>query len=232
MHGVAVEHHVADVHILGRQRHVVAVGRRAHGEEESAAHHEVAYLVAHRQLELTHLLVTQLMGAGLLVFDILDVPLCVAVVAPEFAVLAREVLMVQVQPVVGGQHAGHHLFVVDDVVGYLRIGHHQRDGVVPRQLALGRVDGNLGCLVQLHGIHVDCGVGNLREDGRRLAVGDGLDRHPPQAGFALQGVGIFHHEGAAAVVEQPGHLDVALQGIVGYAIGFEVVALRLIHGDK
>ena len=229
LHRVAVEHHVADVHILCRQRYVVTVGCRAHCEEETAPHHKVAYLVAHGQFQLAYFLIAKLMSTRLLVLDILDVPLRVAVVAPELAVLARKVLVVQVQPVVLRQGAGHDLLVVDHVVGYLGVGHHQRDGVVPRQFGLGRIDGNLGCLLQAHGVHIDRSVSYFAQYGCRLAVGDDLDADATQARLALQGVGILHHKRAAAIVEQPRHFHLALQRKVGYAVGLQVVALRLVH---
>ena len=165
LHGVAVEHHVADVDILGGEGHVVAVGGRAHGKEKASTHHEVAYLVHHGQFQLAHLAESQFLGGGLLGTHVFDVPLRVAVVAPELAVLAGEVLVVQVEPVVFGQDARHDLLVVDHVVGNFGVGEHEGHGVVPRQFVLGRIDGNLGGFLQLHGVHVDRRLGNVRKDG-------------------------------------------------------------------
>ena len=230
LHGVAVKHLGADVHPLGGQRHVVAVRRRAHGEEEPPAHDEVAYLVGHGELQVAHLAVAELVGHGLLAAHILDVPLLSAIVGPELAVLAREVLVVQVQPVVGGQHAGHHLLVVHHIVGYLGVGQHQRHRVVPRQLVLRRIDGDLRGLVQPHGVHVNPRVGNVAQYGAALPVGDDLARHPPQAALLLYALGILGHEGTSTVVEQPRHLSLALQGPVGHAVSLQVVLLRLVHG--
>ena len=229
LHGVAVKHLGADIHPLGGQRHVVAVRRRAHGEEETPAHHKVAYLVGHGELQVAHLAVAELVGHGLLAAHILDVPLLSAIVGPELSVLAREVLVVQVQPVVGGQHAGHHLLVVHHIVGYLGVGQHQRHRVVPRQLVLRRIDGDLRGLVQPHGVHVNPRVGNVAQYGAALPVGDDLAGHATQLALTLDAVGIFHHERPAPIVQQPRHLHVALQRVVGYTIGFQVVALRLVH---
>ena len=140
--------------------------------------------------------------------------------------------MVQVQPVVSGQHARHHLLVIDHVVGYLGIGEHQRHRIVPRQLVLGRIDGYLGGLLQPHGIHIHCRVGYIAQYGAALPVGNHLAGHAAQLTFALYGISIFHHESAATVVKQPRHLHLALQRPIGHAIGLEVVLLRLVHGQE
>ena len=186
----------------------------------------------HGQLQLAHLLESQPGGGGLLRAHVLDIPLLVAVVAPEFAILPGEILVVQVEPVVAGQYPGHHLVVIYHVVGDVGIGEHQRHRIVPGQLVLGRVDGYARGFLQLHRVHVDGGVGNLGEYGRRLPVGNHLGAHAPQAALPVKQVGILHHKTAAAVVEQPRHLHLALQGIIGHAVGFEVVLLCLVHRDE
>ena len=66
LHGVAVEHLGTDVHPFGRQRHIVAVGSRAHGKEEASTHHKIAYLLGHSQFQMAHLAVAQLGGHSLL----------------------------------------------------------------------------------------------------------------------------------------------------------------------
>ena len=106
------------------------------------------------------------------------------------------------------------------------------DGVVPGEFALGGVDGDAGCFLELDGIHVDGGVGDVAEDGAALAVGDDFTGDAAETALALDGVGVSHHEGAAAVVEEPGDLDVALEGPVGDAVGLEVVFLDVVHGDE
>ena len=229
LHGVAVEHDVADVDPFGGEGYVVTVGRGAHGEEEAAAHDKVADFLGHGEFELADFAEAQPVGRSFLQADILDIPLLRAVGAPELAILAGEVLVVEVEPVVGGQDAGDNLVVVDHVVGHLGIGEDEGDGVVPREFVFGRVDSYLGGFLQLDGIHVDRRVGDMGEDGGALPVGDDLAGDAAQAAFALDGVGIFGHERAAAVVEQPGNLGFTLQGPEGDAVGLEVVLLRLVH---
>ena len=137
LHGVAVEHHIADVHIFRCQCHVVAIGCRAHGEEKPSAHDKVSYLVGHSQFQLADFGVAQFVGCGLLGTNIFDIPLLVAVVPPEFAVLASEVLVMEVQPVVGGKHSGNDFLVVNHVVGYFGVGEDKGHGIVPRQFVFG-----------------------------------------------------------------------------------------------
>ena len=103
VHRVAVEHHITDVHALGRQRDVVAVGTGTHRKQIPAARHKVADAFGHGQFHLGDLGVPQLRGTLLLLLDILLIPGGVPVVSPEFPVLAGEILVVKVQPVVFGQ---------------------------------------------------------------------------------------------------------------------------------
>ena len=86
--------------------------------------------------------------------------------------------------------------------------------------------------MKLDGIHIDFGVGDFGKDGRGLPVGYDFCANTPQAALLLEEVGVFHHETAASVIEQPGHLHITLQGIIGHPVGFEVVFLHLVHGDE
>ena len=230
VHGVTVEHLGTNVHSFSRQRHIVAVWSRAHGEEEAAPHHEVPYLVGHSKLQVTHLAVSKLVGHGLLQAYILNVPLLTAVVGPELTILTGEILMVQVQPVVGGQHPSQNLLVVYHVVRYLGIGEHQRHRIVPRQLVLRRIDGYLGGFLQPHGIHIDRRVCYMAQYRTALSIGNHLAGDTPQAALALYAHGILRHEAAASVVQQPRHLGLTLQSPVSNTISLQVVLLRLVHG--
>ena len=98
--GISVEHIVADIQAVGSQGNIKAVGRGAHGKHISAAGNELADLFGHRQFQLGHLGESPAGGSGFLCLHILLVPRIIAVARPELAILSREILMMQVEPIV------------------------------------------------------------------------------------------------------------------------------------
>ena len=172
VHRVAVEHHVADINPFGGEGHVKAVGAGAHGEQIAAARHEVANGFSHSELHLRHFGKPHLGGRCFLLRHIGLVPCSIAVGAPELAVLARKVLMVKVQPVVLRQLTVQHLHVIDHIIRNFGVGEHQGDGIVPRQLVLGRIDGNLRQFRQLDLVHIVLHRSDLIDNLRTLKIGN------------------------------------------------------------
>ena len=146
----------------------------------------------------------------------------------ELAVLAGEVLVVEVQPVVLLQLAAQYLLVPHARVGDLRVLERQRDGVVPRRGVARDVDGDLGRLLQHDGLHVV--VCDLGTHSRLVGPAHGLDRHAAQVGLTLGGCIVLQEERAAAVVELPLALLPARQHPVGQPVSAQVVGLSLVHG--
>ncbi len=148
----------------------------------------------------------------------------------ELRVLARKVLVVQVQPVVGGQLVREHLVVPHLLERDAGVLQRDRDGVVPGRHVRRNIHRDLGRLFEGHRVHVV--RFNVPANGGHLALLHRLYAHARERRVAPDRVPIGHEKRAAAVIEQPLGLDPRLHDPIGDAIGFEVVVLRVIHGDQ
>jgi hypothetical protein len=88
---------------------------------------------------------------------LLDEPARAAVAEVELVLLAGEVLVEEVHPLVRGELAGEHLVVPHLLERDAGVGEGERDRVVPRGRARRGVDGDLGRLLERHRVHVAAG---------------------------------------------------------------------------
>src|SRR5690606_30864809 len=107
-------------------------------------------------------------------------PLCtepgrVAETYVKLVELAREVLVVQVKPVVLLKSAGNHFLVPYGLVLYTCISERERDRIIPRRGFRRRVDGYPGRLLQRYRLHV--ARGNLTPDGSDVPAVHRLEHH-------------------------------------------------------
>ena len=213
-----------------RQGDVKGVGGRAHGEEEATRGQVLVDLDDHGLLLLGDLGVAEAVGHLLVLGLLFAVPSLIAVGAIELAVLAGEILVVQVQPIVVVECALEYFVVPDFFV--VDLGVLQREGhrVVPRLFVGRRVHGDLRHLFQAHDFHVGCV--DLRVDLGSLGLGDVLGADAAQDGFAGDEGVCFDEERAASVVEQPLDWNAALQGPESEAVGPQMVALGGVHGHE
>ncbi len=232
IHRIAVVHHIADIHAVGGQGHIVTVGGRAHGEEVAAPGHVFADLFGHGKLALRYFIETQFACrflGGPLVFA---VPLEIFIAGPELAVLPGKILVVQVQPVVHGQNTVQHFGVVDHIIGNLGIAQHQGHGIVPGLLVLGRIHGDLRRDMQFDLVHVHLRLCDLLQYGRGLHIGDHLAAHPADHAFVLDQLMVGTHKTSAPVIQQPAHLHLLIQYPVGHPVCFQMVLLRIVHWNE
>ena len=174
--------------------------------------------------------VAQLCRQSLVIPLLLFVPRRIGIGAPELAVLTREVLMVQVQPVVSGHPPGQDLPVIDGGVGHLGVGQRQRNRVIPR-LPVGRaVDGNAGGFFQQHDVHIVLADGGINRP--QLGCVHRLAGDASHLALLPDRRLCVHQKGTPPVVEQPLHLGTPPQGPESHAVGFQVVPLALVHGDQ
>ena len=150
--------------------------------------------------------------------------------AIKFAVLSREVFVMQVQPVEVFEFAHEDFFVPQGGIGDFRIREGECDGVVPGLFVRGGIDRDSGGFFKAHAVHV-AGF-NIGVDARGLRGGDGLKRDGAYSGFARDGFVVVDEEGAAAVVEQPFDGMALLQCPIRNAVSFEVICLRYVHWDE
>ena len=229
---VAVVHGFYQVHAQAGQGNVVAVGGRAHGKQEAATRHKFLHFHGHRGFHLAHLGKAVALGGGFGVAHLLLVPGVAAVGGVELAVLAREIFVVQVQPVVLGELAGQHLVVVNLGVGNFRVGQHHGHGIVPGLFAFGGVHRNFGHFLQLHHVHVGVGVGYLLQDSGVLRLADDLEGDAAHGQLVFSPGRAFKGERAAPVIKQPidGHLP--LKQPKSHPVGLKALFLGIIHWDK
>ena len=97
---------------------------------------------------------TQFTGEGFESGLLLPVPEGVAVAAIKFAVLSREVFVMQVQPIEIFEFAAEDFFVPQGGVGYFRVREGQCDGVIPGLFVRGGIDRDAGGFFKAHAVHV------------------------------------------------------------------------------
>ena len=148
----------------------------------------------------------------------------------ELGVLAGEVFVMQMQPVVFAQCSIHHFRIPD--LGERNAGVLQRHryGVIPRRGIRRRIDGDLRRLLERHRIHVarfDCAANR----GDRALV-HRLGAHAVQRRVASQGVGVGNEKRPAAIIEQPLRFETRLDSAIGDAVGFQMIGLGVVHRNQ
>ena len=150
------------------------------------------------------------------------------VVQEELGVLAGEVLMVQVQPVVGLELGAEHLRVPHLLELDAGVVERHRDRVVPRRGVGRRVDRHLRRLLQRHGVHV--AALDLAPDLAPAAPSSsGSVVMPLSAASRVAAASAGQQERSAAVVEKPLGPSAALEQAEGQAVGLEVIRLGVVH---
>ena len=90
------------------------IGGGAHGEEETSRPHVLPDRARHRLLLFRYLLEAESRGDLLAQYLLLYVPIDAPVPGVELSILAREILVVEVEPVVFLELSREHLLVVHD----------------------------------------------------------------------------------------------------------------------
>ena len=232
VHRVTVEHGFADVHTFRSKGDIVTVGAGAHGKEVAASCHEIADAFGYSEFHLRHFCESQLRGAFLIFAHIVLIPFGIAVIRPEFTILAGEVLVVEVQPVVFGKFTFDDLFVINHSVGYLGVGEHKGDGIVPRKFVFGRIDSNFRLFSEPYFVHVVLDHSNFVENLCGLKVSENFIGNSAYQAFVLHTSVIWAHETAATVVQQPTHVNLMGNGEIGDSVCFQMVTLCQIHGNQ
>ncbi len=137
-----------------RQRQVDRLRRRAHGEEEAAAIDVLPNSHRYRLLETRRVGQPESPRCAAVTGHLLLQPGRACVRQVELGVLAGEILVVQMQPVVAAQFAAQHFRVPQVVVLDTGVGKRQRHRIIPRLRPGRRVDGDPRCLFQDHRLHV------------------------------------------------------------------------------
>ena len=228
--GITVEGGIDDVHPLGGESDIQGVGGGAHRKDKAAAFNIIANGAGHRLFHFRDVGIAQLGGHCLINPHLLQVPGCIAEGAVKFAVLPGKILVVQVQPVVVAQLVVEHFFIINLIVGHFRIGQRHGHRIVPGLFVERGVDGDLRRLLQQHPFHI------LRFDGGINCIDlprpDQFILDPANPAFGLQSRKHRHQEGAAAIVEQPFHVDAPGKRHERHPIGLEMVGLHKIHRDQ
>ena len=230
IHGIAIRVRRRDVDPLGRQSQIEGLGSGAHGKQKSALLDEVgdghgngallcrdrgeAQRPSHRPVPLDHV----------------HQPGRARIVQKELGVLAGEVLMVQVQPVVGLQLLAQDLGVPHLLELYAGIVERHGNGVIPRGGIRRRVDRHLRRLLQRHGIHVS--ALKPTADLHQLTIIERLHHHPGQRRVAGDAGVAGEQERTATVVEEPLCLNTPLEGPIGKPIRLKVIRLGVVHGHQ
>jgi hypothetical protein len=123
---------------------------------------------------------------------LLLVPQGALVRAVELAVLAGEILVVQMKPVIILQLSQQHLFIPQGGVRNLGIGQGQGDRIIPRFLVGRRVYGYGRSFLQKHHLHIV--LLDLLVDRGRLGEVDHVEGHAPQSADIRQLLPIVGHE--------------------------------------
>ena len=139
---------------VGGQREVERLGGGAHREEESAPLDELARSPRPRPASPPARWEAELPGHGAVALHHVHQPGSAGVVQEELGVLAGEVLVVQMQPVVGLELAAEDLRVPDLLELDPGVVERHGDGVVPGRGVGRRVHRHLGRLLQRHRVHV------------------------------------------------------------------------------
>src|SRR5262245_32739335 len=100
VHRSAVDETLRDVDIVARDRELERLRRAAHREQKSAALHELTDLLGDILLEPGHVRIAELLREGGVLLKHVDEPRCVAVAQIKLVELAREILVVEMKPVV------------------------------------------------------------------------------------------------------------------------------------
>ena len=100
VYGVAVKHTLANIHPFGCKGYVKRIGGRTHCKHKSSSQNKISYLFDYRKFELGYFLEAEAVCSLGLGAYIVNVPLLIAILRPEFAELSRKVFVVKVQPVV------------------------------------------------------------------------------------------------------------------------------------
>ena len=152
--GIAVVNAIHDVDSARGKGDVKGIGGRAHGKEKSALRHVVVNGLCNRAFEVRDFGKAQFAGEGFKSGLLLSIPEGVPVAAIKFAVLSREVFVMQVQPIEVFEFAAEDFFVPQGGVGDFRIRECECDGVVPGLFVRGGIDRDAGCFFKVHAVHV------------------------------------------------------------------------------
>ena len=113
VHRRSVDEALRDVDVAAGDRQLERLGRAAHREQEPAALDELANLLGDVLLERRHVREAKPLRRRRVLLQQIDEPRRVAIAEVELVELAREVLVVQMQPVVLREIAALDLVVVD-----------------------------------------------------------------------------------------------------------------------
>ncbi len=219
-----------DVRALRGERQLDRLGRRAHREQKAPVRDVLADGPRYAFLEVGHVMEPEPACGVRVESHHLGEPRLTGVEEIEFRILAGEVLVVQVQPVVACERAPEDLGVPYPLEGNPGVLQGHRHGVVPGG-GVGRdVDGDFGRLFERHAVRVR--RSDLPADRRDVARADRVGADARQGGVAADRLAVRHEEGAAAVIEEPLHPNTGLDGAVGDPVGLEMVALRVVHGNQ
>ena len=230
VHGRAVRERGRDVHALGGERQVDRLGGGAHREQEAAVPDVVPDVSRHGLLQVGDRRHAQLLRRIRVEPHHLGEPRLAGVNEIELRVLTREILVMQMQPVVPRELPGHDLEVPHLVEGNPGVLQRHRDGVVPRRRVGRHVHGHLRRLLKRHRVHV--ARFDLPSNGRDPGVVHRLEGHARERRVAPDRGPVRQQERSAAVVQQPLGLDARLHDPVGDAVGLQVIALGVVHGDE
>ena len=201
-----IERDINNVQALGGEGDIPGIGGRAHGKHKAPLGHKAPDCPSHRSLQRRHGAEAELGGAGQIFGLLLAVPGGIAIILPELAPLTREILVVQMQPVVIPEAAGQHFFIIDGGIGHFGIGQGEGHGIIPGLLVGGRVDDNAGGLFKQHDVHVaPFDDGEYLGQGRRVHI---LRGDPPDLRLPGNVRSAVHEERAPPVVQQPLHMGI------------------------
>ena len=215
---------------MPRDRELQCLRRAAHREQEAAALHEGAQPLGDILLEPRYAGVAESLGRGGILRHHLTEPGRVTVAQMKFVELAREVLVVQMHPVVLREVALLNLIVIDRREIDARILEGERHGIVPGLCLERRIDGDARRFLQWHALHVS--RRHLPPDRAQLLVRDRLHRDAVERRAATQLRQIWQEERATSIVEEPLRLLAGLHQVVRQAVRLQVIPLRVVHRDE
>ncbi|MNX99481.1 hypothetical protein D3C86_1319290 [compost metagenome] len=184
---ITVEHPLTNIRFVGSQCNVKTIRSATHGKEESATYNKIPDVVSNGQFQLRNFCKPKPGSISFGICNLVDIPGFTVKISVEFSVLSREILVMQMQPVVFRENSHHNCRIVNFIVRNLGIIEYHGHGIIPGQSAAWCINGNLRSFLQLNNFHIDLRVRNFRLDCIDLSISYNFITHSTDNQFFFNG---------------------------------------------
>ena len=215
---ITVEHTFNHICSLSSKGNVIGVGSAAHGEEKPSAYNEILNVNRHRTFHFRDFAESKFGSCCFLISYFVPIPRRHVVCPVKLSILTREILVVQVKPIVFRKFSSYNFFIINTRVRNFSVGKNQRYRIVPGLLAKWSIYRNLRSHFQLHLFHVHFRVGYFSINSVNLRIGNHLKTDSSLGALFLNAWNVFHQKTSTSIIQQPFDRKLLLQNPIGNAV--------------